>query len=540
MQSSGGISSRRRNNKSKWSAACAVLATACVTANAQNAPVESREFAGKIDRDARKSTPAWPAMVKAPAGSPNVVLVLVDDVGFSTTSTFGGPVDTPNFESLAKRGLRYNAFYVNSICSASRAALLSGRNDHQVGFGTIAEHAQGYPGYNSVWPAKSASIARVLSEHGYNTAAFGKWHNTPVWEMNPAGPFNRWPTGQGFDYFYGFLAAFDSQYTPRLYRNTTPVEPTKTSAEGYSLTSDMADDAIRWLHRQNAAAPDKPFFLYFATAGTHTPHHVPAEWIAKYKGKFDQGWDKLREENIAREKRLGVIPQNAGTTPRPEGLAAWDSLSADEKRLLARQAEVYAGFTAQTDYEIGRVLKAIEDEGKADNTLVIEIFGDNGGCAEDGPTGYDARQMNGQIEDINARLQIEDQLGDETYMNASAAPWAWALTAPFPGTKTDASHLGGTRDPMVISWPERIKQVGGLRTQFGHLTDIAPTIYEAAGVKPPEEIDGIKQTPLEGVSLLYTFDHAEAPSRHHVQIFETNGNKAIYKDGWWAGNLLRP
>jgi arylsulfatase A-like enzyme len=533
--------SGRRNLKDiGLTVACAALALTCVSASAQSVTSDDPQLKPWVARDARESLPAWPEVVKAPTGAPNVVLILVDDVGFSTTSTFGGPVPTPNFDKLAAHGLRYNTFHVNSICSASRAALLSGRNDHQVGFGTIAEHAQGYPGYNSIWPDDSASIAKVLQENGYNTAAFGKWHNTPVWEMNPAGPFTRWPIGKGFDYFYGFLAAFDSQYTPRLYRNMTPVEPGKTAAEGYDMTVDMTDDAIRWLHRHDAAAPDKPFFLYFATPGTHTPHHVPAEWIAKFKGRFDQGWDKLRQQNFESEKRLGVIPPNAKDTPRPDGLAAWDSLPADERKLLAHQAEVYAAFTALTDHEIGRLLDAIAEEGKAENTLVIEIFGDNGGSAEDGPTGYDARQISGRLKSIPDRLQSEDELGSEMYMNASAAPWAWAFTAPFPGTKTDASHLGGTRDPMVISWPARIHQTGGLRTQFGHLTDIAPTIYEAAGIHPLAEVDGVKQTPLEGVSLVYTFDHPGTKSRHHVQIFETNGNKAIYKDGWWAGNLLRP
>jgi arylsulfatase A-like enzyme len=494
---------------------------------------------GRILRDVRKSTPQWPTVLRPKTGAPNVVLILIDDVGFSTTSTFGGPVPTPVFDRLAASGLKYNEFHVNAICAPSRAALLSGRNNHEIGFGTITEHAQGYPGYNSVWPKKSASIARVLVEAGYNTAAFGKWHNTPVWEINQAGPFDRWPTGEGFEHFYGFLSAFDSQYTPRLYSDTTPVEPTRTEAEGYNMGEDMTDDAIRWLHQQSAAAPDKPFFMYFATPGTHTPHHVPKEWIAKFKGKFDEGWDQLRAENFEREKRLGVIPQDAKLTPRPDGLAAWDSLSADEKKLLSHQAEIYAAFTAYTDYQIGRLLDAIKEEGKADNTMVIEIFGDNGGSAEDGPTGYDARQMNGQLKGIPARVAEEEEFGSELYMNASAAPWAWAFSTPFPGTKADASHLGGTRDPMVISWPARIKDAGALRSQFGHLNDIAPTIYEAAGVPAPKVVDGVAQTPLEGVSLVYTFDDPKALARHHVQYFETNGNEAIYKDGWWAGKLLR-
>lgn len=502
-------------------------------------PKPEAPFAGKLDRDSRKSTPAWPAVVTPPKGAPNVVLILVDDVGFSTTSTFGGPVYTPNFTKLAESGLRYNEFHVNAICAPSRAALLSGRNNHEIGFGTITEHAQGYPGYNSVWPKSSASIAKVLVDNGYSTAAFGKWHNTPVWEANPAGPFDRWPTGEGFEYFYGFLSAFDNQYYPRIYRDTTPVEPSKTPAQGYNFDDDITSDAIRWLHRHDAVAPQKPFFIYFATASTHTPHEVPKEWIEKYKGKFDEGWDKLRAETFVREKKLGVIPQNAEDTPRPDGLAAWDSLSTDEKKLLAHQAEVYAGFTAQADHEIGELLQAIKEEGQADNTLVIEIFGDNGGCGEDGPTGYDVHQMNGKLASIDQRLKDEDNFGSELYMNAYAAPWAWAFSTPFQGTKADASHLGGTRDPMVLVWPGHIKQIGGLRSQFSHLNDVAPTIYEAAGIKPPVEVDGVKQTPLEGTSLLYTLNDPKAPSRHHIQYFETNGNKAIYKDGWWAGDLLR-
>jgi arylsulfatase A-like enzyme len=503
-------------------------------------PKPEAPFRGVMNRDVRKSTPSWPEEVHPPKGAPNVLLILVDDVGFSTTSTFGGPVPTPNFDKLAENGLRYNEFHVNAICAPSRAALLSGRNNHEVGFGTIGEHAQGYPGYNSIWPKSSAGIAKVMVESGYNTAAFGKWHNTPVWEVSPSGPFDRWPTGEGFEYFYGFLSAFDNQYVPRLYRDTTPVEPSKTEAEGYSLTDDMTDDAIRWLHLHDATSSGKPFFMYFATAATHTPHQVPQRWITPFKGKFDEGWDKLRAENFEREKKLGVIPANAENTPRPEGLAAWDSLPPVEQKLLAHQAEVYAGFTAQADYDIGRVIQTLRDEGQLDNTLVIEIFGDNGGCAEDGPTGYDMRQINGQMSSIQEREKHDDDLGSEVYMNAAAAPWAWAFSTPFKGTKADAAHLGGTRDPLVISWPTRLqKEDGGLRSQFSHLVDVAPTIFEAAGIKPPTSVDGVPQTKLEGNSLLYTFDSPSAPSRHHIQYFETNGNLAIYKDGWWAGKLLR-
>lgn len=522
-------------------AAASAIATAgwAVQSRAQDVlPKPDPPFRGVMDPDMRKSTEDWPADVKAPQGAPNILLILVDDVGYSATHTFGGAINTPTFDKLAQDGLRYNEFHVNAICAPSRASLLSGRTDHQVGFGTITEFGTGYPGYNSLWPKSAASVAEVLKDNGYNTAAFGKWHNTPVWQATPAGPFDRWPTGLGFEYFYGFLSAFDSQYYPRLYRDTTPVEPQKTVAQGYNLTEDMTSDAIRWLHLQQASS-DKPFFVYFATGATHTPHQVPEKWIAPYKGKFDEGWDKLREETYARQKKLGVIPANAEDTARPKGLPAWDSLPPAQKKLLAKQAEVYAGFTTQADYEIGRLIQAIKDEGKADNTIIIEIFGDNGGCAEDGPVGYDARDVYGVPLNIQQRNAISDKLGSEVYMNAAAAAWAWAFTTPLQGTKADASHLGGSRDPMIMVWPKRIPHGGGLRSQFTHLDDVAPTLYEAAGITPPKVVNGVEQMPLYGTSFLYTIDHPKEASRHHVQVFETNGNKAIYKDGWWAGQLLR-
>lgn len=506
---------------------------------AQSLPKADPPFTGNVDIDVRKSTPSWPQPVTAPKGAPNIVLILVDDVGFSTTSTFGGPVDTPNYTKLAAEGLRYNEFQVNALCSPSRAALLSGRNAHEIGFGTVAELGAGYPGYNTLWPKNSASVAEVLKDNGYSTAAFGKWHNTPAWEITPAGPFDRWPTGLGFEHFYGFLSGADNQYYPRIYRDTTPVEPPATPEQGYHFTVDITNDAIRWLHQHDAVASDKPFFLYFATGATHSPHQVPKEWVDKYKGRFDQGWDKLRAENFEREKKLGVIPADAKDTPRPEGLPPWDSLSPDEKRLVAHEAEVYAGYAAQTDYEIGRLLQAVKDEGESDNTIVLWIFGDNGGSAQGGPLGIDAHDVNGAPKSLEERLSTEDELGSEVFMNHFAASWAWALSAPFQGTKEDASHLGGTRDPLIISWPDRIKDVGGLRSQFAHLNDIAPTLYEAAGIAPPKTVNGVEQTPLEGTSLVYTFDHPNEPSHHHIQYFATSGNRAIYKDGWWAGDRLR-
>ena len=498
-------------------------------------PKPDPAFAGVISADPGKARAAFPLEETAPKGSPNVVLILVDDVGFSATSTFGGVIHTPEFDRLAAAGLRYNNFHVNSLCSPTRAALLSGRNNHQVGFGSVAEGASGFPGYNSLWPRSAATVAEVLKDNGYSTAAFGKWHNTPIWQTSRVGPFDRWPTGLGFQHFYGFLAGYDNQYFPRLFDDTVPVEPPNTPQEGYSLTADMTDHAIAWLHQLDAVTPDKPFFLYYAPGATHTPHQVPKEWIAKYKGKFDEGWDKLREETFERQKKLGVIPAEAALTPRPAGLPAWDSLPADERKLLAHQAEVYAAFTEQTDYEIGRLLDEIRKSGKEDNTLVIEIFGDNGASAEGGPDGYDEKDAQGNARSIQQRLTDSSGLGSELYMNHFAAAWAWALSTPFQGTKMDASHLGGTTDPMIISWPARIHEKGGLRTQFQHITDIAPTIYDAAAIKTPTTVNGAAQLPFEGSSLLYTFDQPDAPTHHTQQYFATVGNIAIYKDGWWAG-----
>jgi len=478
-------------------------------------------------------TSAWPEPPKAPSGAPNVVLILVDDVGFGATSTFGGPISTPTFDKLAAEGLRYNSFHVNSLCSPTRAALLTGRNNHEVGFGSISEWSAPYPGYNTLLPKSSATIAEVLKENGYSTAAFGKWHNTPTWQVSPQGPFDRWPTGLGFEHFYGFLQAADNQYYTRIYRDQTPVEPNKTPEQGYHFTTDITNEAINWLHQHDAVASDKPFFIYYATGATHTPHQVPQKWINLYKGKFDRGWDVIRQEAFDRQRKLGVIPANAELTPRPDGLPAWDSLTPQQKKLLAHQAEVYAGFAQQTDYEIGRLLDAIREEGQADNTVVLEIFGDNGASAEGGLDGTDARDINGKPLTVEARLDTADLLGSETFMNHYAAAWAWALSSPFQGTKQDASHLGGTTDPLVIVWPGHIKDAGGLRSQFSHVIDIAPTIYDIAGVTPPAIINGIAQTPLEGVGLTYTFDNPQEPTHHAVQYFTTSGNRAIYKDGWW-------
>jgi arylsulfatase A-like enzyme len=500
-------------------------------------PQPDPAFNGKIGAAREDSKPDWPKHIKAHAGAPNVVLILLDDVGYAATSVFGGPVDAPELQKLADSGLRYTRFHVNAMCSPTRAALLSGRNSHQMAFGNIAELAAGYPGYNSLWPKESASVAEVLKDNGYSTAAFGKWHNTPMWEVNAAGPFDRWPTGLGFEYFYGFLSAQTSQWEPTLYRNTLPADPLATRRAGDHLTTDLVDDAIHWVHRHDALVRDKPFFLYFATGATHVPHHVPAEWIAKYKGKFDEGWDVLRARSFARQKELSVIPASAELTPRPKEIPAWDSLSADQKKLLARQMEVYAGFLAHTDHEVGRLLAGIRADGHNEDTIVFYIPGDNGASAEGGYEGRDAVGVEGKAPNVTDRLANIDDLGGEMFLNHYATSWAWALNSPFQWAKEVASHLGGTRDPLVVSWPGHITQTGGVRSQFTHVNDIAPTIYELASITPPAEVNGIKQTPIEGVSFAYTFDHPDEPGRHKVQYFEMLGSRGIYKDGWWAGSF---
>jgi arylsulfatase len=519
-----------------WLLSGIILFSAAAVYGADTLPRPDPAFKGKIDPSRDKSSPDWPQRPTATKGAPNVILILLDDVGFGATSTFGGPVPTPALDELAKSGLRYNRFHVNSLCSPTRAALLSGRNDHEIGFGTVIEAAQGYPGYNSIWPRSAASIAEILKLNGYSTAAFGKWHNTPAWETNPAGPFDHWPTGLGFEYFYGFVAGMDEQWYPRLYRNTVAVEPPTNPAGGYHLTTDLANDATRWVQQHDAVSPQKPFFLYFATGATHEPHQVPQEWIDKYKGKFEQGWDKLREETFARQKEFGIIPANAELTPRPKELPAWDSLSADQKKLLSHQMEVYAGFLAHTDYEIGRLLQNIKAEGHNEDTIVFYIPGDNGASAEGGIEGHDALTADGKPRSIEERLAHSSEMGSDLYLNQYASGWAFATCTPFQWSKQVASHLGGTRDPLIVSWPGHIKDAGGLRSQFHHITDIAPTIYELAGVQFPNSVNGVKQLPLEGFSMVYSFDHANQPSPHRVQYFEMVGNRGIYKDGWWAGS----
>jgi arylsulfatase A-like enzyme len=508
-----------------------------MTAGAEEVlPKPEPPFKGKIARTAKESTPDFPKGVEAPKGAPNILLILTDDVGFGASSVFGGPIQTPTFQRLADSGLHYNMFHTTALCSPTRAALITGRNHHSVASGVITEFATGYPGYNSLVPKSAGSVGEVLRENGYNTSWFGKMHNVPDWMSSQAGPFDLWPSGLGFEYFYGFLGGDSDQWHPALHENTRPIEPYLGHPD-YILDRDLADKAIAWLEMQHALAPNKPWFLYYATGTAHAPHHAPKEWIDKYKGQFDQGWDKAREETLSRQIKLGIVPSNTKLTKRPEQISAWNSLSPDQKRLYAHMMEVYAGALSYADNQIGRLLDAVKKSGQLDNTLVIFIMGDNGASPEgtlQGTTNEVATAGNGVKEDLPYLLSMMDNLGGPLTYNHYPVGWAHAMDSPMQWTKQIASHFGGTRNGLVISWPARIKDKGGLRTQFCHVIDIVPTIYEATGITPPTIMDGVKQKPLDGVSLVYTFNNAKAPTRHPTQYFEMVGNRAIYKDGWMA------
>ena len=500
-------------------------------------PKPQPPFKGKIERTAKDSTPDFPKGIEAPKGAPNVLLILTDDVGFGASSTFGGPIQTPNFQRLADSGLRYTMFHTTALCSPTRAALITGRNHHSVASGVITEMATGYPGYNSLVPKSAGSVGEVLRENGYNTSWFGKMHNIPDWMSSQAGPFDLWPSGLGFEYFYGFIGGDTDQWQPgNLYENTTPVMP-YLGNPNYILDHDLADKAITWMQMQHALAPTKPWLLYYATGTAHAPHHAPPEWIAKYKGQFDQGWDKVREETLARQKQLGIVPANTQLTKRPDQIPAWDSLSADQKRLFSHMMEVYAGALSYADNQIGRLLDAVQESGQLDNTMVIFIMGDNGASAEgsmQGTTNEVGTAGNGVPESLPYLLSMMDQLGGQMAYNHYPVGWAHAMDSPMQWTKQVASHFGGTRNGMVISWPSHIKDSGGIRSQFSSVIDIVPTIYEAAGITPPTVMDGVKQKPLDGTSLVYTFGSTKAPTRHTTQYFELLGNRAIYKGGWMA------
>jgi arylsulfatase len=490
--------------------------------------------------DARNATPPARFQVKAPAGAPNVLIVLIDDMGFGMSSAFGGPISMPTVERLAKGGLRYNHFHTTALCSPTRAALLSGRNHHVGNMGSITEAATSFPGQTGQRPNSVAPLAQMLRLNGYSTAAFGKSHETAAWEVSPSGPTDRWPTRSGFDKFYGFIGGETNQWAPMLYDGLNPVELPKRP--NYHFMTDMTNQAIAWMSFEKSLTPDRPFFIYFAPGATHAPHHVPKEWIAKNKGKFDAGWDKMREETLARQIKLGVIPAGTKLAPKPQDIKDWDKLSADEKKLFAHQMEIYAGFGEYADSEINRLIQALEEIGQLDNTLVFYIVGDNGTSAEGGMVGVfnEMSYFNGVHETVGDILKHYDDLGGPLSYPHMAAGWAVAGDAPFAWTKQMANDFGGTRNGMVVHWPHRIKAKGEVRAQFHHVIDIAPTILEAAGLPEPKSVDGTVQTPIEGVSLLYTFDDAAAKTRHTTQYFEIFGNRSIYHDGWLAGTVHRP
>jgi len=521
-----------------------VLAAVCTAAGAAQTvpdrtvlPIPEPQYPHNTVLDARNATPPARFEVKPPAGAPNVLIVLLDDFGFGQSSAFGGPISMPTVDRLADNGLRYNQFHTTAMCAPTRLALLTGRNHHMTNMGSITETATAFPGNTGQRPQSIATLATILRYNGYSTAQFGKNHETAVWEISPSGPTDRWPTRSGFDKFYGFMAGEMNQWAPTIYDGLNKIET--PTYPGYHFLADMTDQAIRWMRYQKSLTPDKPFFIYFAPGATHAPHHVPEEWIAKYKDKFDQGWDKLREETLARQKRLGVVPQGTKLAPKPEAIEDWDKLTPDERRLCARQMEVFAGYAEFADAEIGRLIKAVEDQGQLDNSLVFYIVGDNGASAEGGMRGLfnEMTYINGVQEKVEDILKLHDQLGGPMTYNHYAAGWAIAGDTPFTWTKMVASNYGGTRNGLVVHWPRGLKAKGELRTQWHHVIDVAPTILEAVGLPEPKVVDGIPQTPIEGASMLYTFGDAKAKDRRSTQYFELYGNRAIYDDGWLAGTV---
>jgi arylsulfatase len=515
---------------------------ATTTIDGRYLPPPPQKFKGQIEPNAVDSKPYWPELVVPPKGAPNILLIMTDDVGFSAPSTFGGVIPTPALDRIANMGLRYTRFHTTALCSPTRAALLTGRNHHSVATGVVVDQATGYPGYDSVIKRDTVAIGEILRQNGYDTSWYGKDHNTPQWVASQAGPFTDWPTGpiKGFDYYYGFIGDDTSQWQPNnLFRNTTPIEP-YISNPGWNLITAMADEAIQHIKMLNEIQPDRPFMIYYAPGGTHAPHHPTPEWVKKISDMhlFDEGWNKLRETIFANQKKLGVIPENAQLTAWPDGLPEWDTLSPEAKKLYIRQAEVYAAYLAYTDHEIGRVIQAVEDAGKLDNTLIIYISGDNGSSPEGTLHGLysEFAVLNGIHPTVEENMKFYDVWGtDQTYPHY-AVPWAWAWDTPYQWTKEVASHFGGTRNGMAIAWPARIKDAGGIRHQFHHVIDIVPTILEAAGLPQPVSVNGITQRPIEGVSMTYTWDKdgAKAPGKRETQYFEMFGSRAIYHDGWIA------
>jgi arylsulfatase A-like enzyme len=499
-------------------------------------PQPDPEFKGKIGETYKDSTPDYPQPLKPPQGAPNVLLVLLDDVGFGMCSTFGGPVATPHLDRLARNGLTYNRFHTTALCSPTRAALLTGRNHHSCATGVIIEMGTGYPGYNGIIPRSVALVPQMLRDNGYATAMFGKAHNTPEPQISPAGPFDNWPTGQGFEYFYGFNQGETNQYYPTLYRNTVPVPQPKSPEEGYHFTADMTDDAIAWTQNVRAANGDKPWFVYFSTSGVHAPHQPPKAYRDKYKSKFDHGWDRQRELTHAKQLELGAIPQGTKLTPRPESIPSWDSRSANEKRVYTRLMENYAGYMEFTDAEVGRLIDSLAASGELDNTLIMYVVGDNGASAEGGLEGTfsELASLLGIQLGLESTINRLDEIGGPASEPHVPVGWAWAMDAPFQWTKQVASHFGGTRNPMVVHWPNGIKAKGERRSQFHHVIDVVPTILEACKISEPKVVNGIAQKPIEGISMLYSFDDASAEDRRTTQYFEMFCNRAIYHDGWVA------
>ncbi|HXJ23154.1 MAG TPA: arylsulfatase [Polyangia bacterium] len=501
-------------------------------------PPPDPKFDGVIGTTYKDSTMGSFPVRKAPQGAPNVLLIVIDDCGFGQWSTFGGQIPTPNLDRLAGKGLRYTRFHTTALCSPTRAALLTGRNHHSCATGTITELGDSYPGYTGQIPKSCAMVSETLRQNGYSTAFFGKNHNIADWETSVSGPFDRWPTMQGFDHFYGFVGGESNQWQPALYEDTRPVEmEVPPGREGtYTLNEALADRAIQYIHQQKSVTPDRPFFVYYAPGATHAPHHVPKAWIDKFKGQFDQGWDAYRQETFQRQLKLGVIPPDTRLTPRPDEIPAYDSLTADQKKVAARLMETFAAYTAQTDHEVGRVLEAIEEIGQSEDTLVIWMIGDNGASMEGGLHGSFNEMVSlvGMVEDPAVVLQNLDKIGSAESYNHYPVGWSWAMNTPFQWGKQVASHFGGTRNPMVLSWPRRIGDAGGLRTQFHHCIDVAPTILAAAGIPEPVMVNGVAQKPIEGVSLLYSFGDAKAKGNRPTQYFEMFGNRAIYHDGWVA------
>jgi arylsulfatase len=501
-------------------------------------PHPEPRFRGVIGRTYKDSKPDKIPITRAPEGAPNVLIVLIDDCGFGQWGTFGGQIPTPNLDRLAQKGLSFTRFHTTALCSPTRAALLTGRNHHSVASGVITELGCGFPGYSGQIPKTTAMVSEILRQNGYSTAFFGKNHNIADWETSVSGPYDRWPCSQGFDHFFGFVGGEANQWAPALYRDSTPVEleVPKGREYDYTLNEALADEVIDYIHKQKSVTPDRPFFIYYAPGATHAPHHVPKAWIEKFKGQFSQGWDKYREETFARQLKVGLIPPDTKLTPRPAEIPAWDSLTAEKKRVAERLMEAFAAYTAQTDFEVGRVLETLGEVGQRENTLVIWEIGDNGSSMEGTLNGVfnEMSSLNGSPEDPGYILEHLEEIGGPTSYNHIPVGWAWAMNTPFQWGKQVASHFGGTRNPVVISWPKRIKDNGGVRSQFHHVIDLAPTILEAAGVPEPYEVNGVPQKPIEGTSMLYAFDDAKAPEQRKTQYFEMFGNRAIYHSGWIA------